>query len=145
MRNNTCIICNIEFEPREGKLYCSNSCKQKAFTDKKGQLGIAMVREQEKEATRKKMNLNFLEYQQYLKKYPNGLDTFQMYCFFRKNLAGNPTIEQINSYIKSFTGDWWEEFWENGSPARKRYKEFEEKFWGDESVVSFEKNNSEAC
>ena len=35
MRNNTCIICGKEFEPRKGKFYCSNTCRQKGYEDRK--------------------------------------------------------------------------------------------------------------
>ena len=36
MKNDTCIICGNKFEyPREGKLYCSDSCKSSAYINRK--------------------------------------------------------------------------------------------------------------
>lgn len=35
MRNQTCSICGKSFPPRAGKLYCSSTCKQIAFSERK--------------------------------------------------------------------------------------------------------------
>jgi hypothetical protein len=147
MRNRTCIICSNEFAPREGKLYCSNACKQKGHTDKKHEATeIAnMQREQEEKKAGKKFVIYFTEYQEYNKKYPDTfLKEFTLYCFFRKNWTGTFDKEKFRQYVNSFDDVWWDEFWDvNGtykvSAARKKYNEFQEKFFGgDEFIVSFE-------
>lgn len=111
MRNNTCVICGSEFEPREGKLYCSNACKQKGYSDKKQQIGEHEEKEQEIRATRKQFQFYYLEFEEYRSKFPKGVSTFILYCFFRKNLTGVTAIQQVNNYIESFNGDWWDDFW----------------------------------
>ena len=138
MRNTSCIICFKEFEPREGKLYCSNACKQKGYSDKKeNQIKINEKLEIHEKIKRKK-EFYFSEYLEYNKKFPNELDSFLLFCFFRKNFEGEFDLEQFNKYIKSFPSDWWDDFWnkENNS-ARKKYKEFEEKYFTDEVSIYF--------
>lgn len=147
MRNNTCVICGTEFQPREGKLYCSNACKQKGYSDKKMQVGEREEKEQEIKTTRKQLQFYYYEFEQYKSKYPDGVGTFIIYCFFRKNLAGVISIEQVNKYIESFDSCWWNAFWgrtdwgeDTGTvaPSRKKYLEFEATYFGDEVVISFE-------
>ncbi|MGP8216481.1 MAG: hypothetical protein ACLQQ4_13010 [Bacteroidia bacterium] len=142
MRNNTCIICKTEFEPREGKIYCSNACKQKGYSDKKLQIGAQQAKEQEVKTARKQFQFFYPEYEEYKSKYPNDIDSFLLYCFFRKNLTGVTSIEQVYNYINSFTRNWWDEFWDNYdtgivSPQRKKYNEFQERYFGDEVIISF--------
>ena len=138
MRNNTCIVCSNEFEPRAGKLYCSNACKQKAFSDNKQQSELREEKDKETTLVKKHLELNFKEYQEYSNKYSDNIENFQMFCFFRKNLRGNPSLDDIHNYIKSFGLNWWFNFWhEENNPARNKYIEFEATFFSDEVSVCF--------
>lgn len=139
MRNNTCIVCSNEFEPRAGKLYCSNACKQKAFSDNKQQSELREEKDKETTLIKNKLELNFQEYQEYSKKYSDNIENFQMFCFFRKNLRGNPSLDDIHDYIKSFGGlNWWENFWqEENNPAQIKYKEFQARFFSDDVSIYF--------
>ena len=152
MRNNTCTICGSEFEPREGKLYCSNACKQKAFSDKKQGNALKEQKEQEQQAVKEKLAFYFTDFQEYGKKYPKNMESFLLFCFFRKNFSGKFDAEQFHAYINTFDSYWWDEFWgydcgertDKITPARKRYMEFEAKFFGDDVVVSFTKQEKPA-
>ncbi|MFZ1290702.1 MAG: hypothetical protein WAR79_11470 [Melioribacteraceae bacterium] len=144
MRNNTCKVCFKEFEPRAGKLYCSNACKQKAFSDNKQQSELREEKAEETTLIKKQLEFNFKEYQEYIIKYPESIENFQLYCFFRKNLTGNPSIEEINNYINSFSKNWWMNFWhEENNPVYKKFKEFEAKFFSDDVSVYFPSRSSQ--
>ena len=139
MRNSSCIICFEEFEPRAGKLYCSNSCKQKGYADKKHQTVGDIDKEEKIKGFRKQIEVSYSEYQEFKKKYPDYIP-FLFYCFFRKNLIGVVSIDEIHEYIENYGSSWWDDFWnDEKSPARKKYKEFEERYFNDEFLVSFQK------
>ncbi len=141
MRNNTCVVCFKEFEPREGKLYCSNACKQKAFADRQQETGEIQEKEQEKQKIRKQLEFYLADFQDYKKKYPKSIDSFLIYCFFRKNFEGLFDAEQFHNYIETFEGWWWEEFWnDENSIAKKKFKEFEARFFSDEVKIYFKKS-----
>ena len=136
MRNSTCVICFKEFEPREGKLYCSNACKQKGYADKKANSNAMNEKKEEQTKQEKKLQFYFAEYQEYIKKYPESIHSFLLFCFFRKNFVGAFNAEQFNEYIKSFPPDWWEDFWnKEDNPARKKYYEFEEKYFTNDNYI----------
>ena len=144
MRNTTCVICLKEFKPREGKLYCSNACKQKGYSEKKYQTTNTIINDNDLNNIKKKYIIYFPEFQEYQAAYPNDITSFIFYCFFRKNLIGITNIKQVYDYIDSFERSWFDEFWDNeNSPAYKKYKEFELKFLDDDFTISFEnqKNN----
>ncbi|MGP8216220.1 MAG: hypothetical protein ACLQQ4_11685 [Bacteroidia bacterium] len=150
MRNNICKICGTEFEPREGKQYCSNACKQKSYSDKKQQIGAQQTKEQEIKIARKQFQFYYPEYEEYKSKYPKGIDSFLMYCFFRKNLTGVTSVEQVYNYINGFTRSWWDEFWDNWdtgvvSPQRKKYDEFQGRYFGDDIEISFSEQTKKSA
>lgn len=140
MRNNTCIQCQTEFKPRKGKLYCSNACKQQAFSDKKNEIiELPLDNQKQKEAI-KIHKLYFKEYQEYRSKYPDDVvdGDFILYGFLRKNLRNVTSIDQVHEYISSLGQYWWDQFWENENcAARKKMKEFQEQYFGDGVVVDF--------
>ena len=138
MRNTTCTICFKEFEPREGKLYCSNACKQKGYTDKKHHTFESQKKENEVINEKKKIEIHFPEFQKFNSKYPDTIPTFILYCFFRKNLTGVTDIEEVYNYIKAFDSEWWQDFWsDEKSIAKRKYNEFEENYFDDNFIVSF--------
>jgi len=154
MRNSACVICLTEFKPREGKLYCSNACKQKGYADKKNESIGAKTNEQieskdqEERKSKKQFTIYFPEYEKYCKDFPKSFDSFPLFCFFRKNWTGVFDSKKFNAYIESLGDSFWEDFWDDHghndiSPARKKYNEFQEKFFGsDEFIVDFnEKEN----
>jgi hypothetical protein len=139
MRNTTCIICLQEFKPREGKLYCSNACKQKGYSDKKHQTTNTIINEIDLNNIKKKYIIYFPEFQEYQETYPNDIDSFIFYCFFRKNLIGVSDVKQVYDYIDSFEKSWFKDLWENeNSSIYKKYKDFESKFLDDDFIISFE-------
>lgn len=144
MRNTTCVICLKEFKPREGKLYCSNACKQKGYTEKKYQTTNTIINDNDLNNIKKKYIIYFPEFQEYQEIYPNDVTSFMLYCFFRKNLISVTHINQVYDYINSFDSSFFEDLWENEySSAYKKYKEFGDKFLDDDFIISFEnqKNN----
>lgn len=144
MRNNTCIVCSNEFEPRAGKLYCSNACKQKAFFGNKQQSELRGEKDKETTLIKKQLEFNFKEYQEYLVKYPDDIANFQLYCFLRKNLQGKPMLDDIHNYIKNFDQNWWMNFYhEESNIVQKKYKEFESKFFSEEVKIHFSTRTNE--
>ena len=152
MRNGTCTICFAEFKPREGKLYCSNACKQRGYADKKaGAVAPSKDPQNSLETTEKKPTKQFIlfypEFQEYKKRFPGILDEFPLYCFFRKNWTGIFDAEKFMDYIESLGENFWDDFYDNMghgdvSPARKKYNEFQEKFFGgEEFVVAFDQKS----
>lgn len=139
MRNTTCVICLKEFKPREGKLYCSNACKQKGYSDKKNQTNNTIVGDIKLNNIKKKYVIYFPEYQKYQETYPKDTISFIFYCFFRKNLIGVTDIKQVYDYINSFDDSWFDDLRRNEySSAFKKYIEFEDKFLDDDFIISFE-------
>ena len=71
MRNSACIICGKEFEPREGKLYCSDKCKQYAYTSKKNKIESTEPEDEKKPEPVKesipKYRFDYSEYEEFLK------------------------------------------------------------------------------
>jgi|GEM_PF-4044298 hypothetical protein len=143
MRNSTCVICFKEFAPREGKLYCSNACKQKGYADNKLQAEATEKKTEERKVASKQLEISYADYQEYKKKYPNSMDSFLLFSFFRKNFTGVFSAEQFYNYINSFDLSWWEDFWEEKSEAWKKYREYEAKYFGDEVVISFSEKEPE--
>jgi len=144
MRNTTCIICLNEFKPREGKLYCSNACKQKSYSDKHHSEIKIEEKEKLQNSIKKQLEFSFTEFIEYTKKYDDGIKDFKFYCFFRKNILGTPSIEEIYSYIDNFDWDWWNDFQnDESSIARKKYNEFVAKFFSDDVSIYFSNNITE--
>ncbi|PKP22703.1 MAG: hypothetical protein CVU05_02690 [Bacteroidetes bacterium HGW-Bacteroidetes-21] len=111
MKNDTCVICGEKFEPREKKLYCSDSCKQKAFLQRKEKENNPETPEIIPEQKIIKKNIIIFDYQEYksvLEKLPYKFTEwllFERYCFFRKNLSGEPIIEDIIEYLMLYERD----------------------------------------
>jgi hypothetical protein len=123
MRNSICVICGQEFEPREGKLYCSDKCKQYAYTSKKNK-NESITQEEEKKPEpvkeiKPKYRFDYNEYNEFLKMMDskgNGeikkCYSLTVYSFYRKNLSGISNIEFIYNYImdmydSDFHFLWW--------------------------------------
>ena len=137
MRNTTCIICSKEFPPREGKLYCSNACKQKGFNDNK-QLELKSNEiNKEKEIRKVKMEFYFKDFQEFRRLYPNSIRTFIVFCFFRRNLQGLFIPDLFQEYLNSFSDDFWESFWnDDHSKAKKKFADFEMSFFSDDTIIN---------
>lgn len=136
MRNTNCIICSNKFPPREGKLYCSNSCKQKGYSNKKDALTSEKEKKAVKEDNRVKYEFLFSDYQTYRKEYPTSLSSFIVFCFFRRNLKGEFNPKIFFDYLDSLDEQFWEDFWNyDESKARKRYLEFESVFFSEGVLI----------
>ena len=47
----------------------------------------------------------------------------------------------MQAKIQTFDRNWWDNFWNDAnSPAKRKYREFEEKYFGDEIIISFGEN-----
>jgi hypothetical protein len=136
MRNTTCKICSKEFPPREGKLYCSNACKQKGFNNNKQELKAPLITI-EKEEKKIKKEFYFSDYKEFIKLFPESIDSFNVFCFFRKNIKGDFNAIIFHDYINSFSSDFWENLYsENNNHIRKKYIEFETSFLGDDTILN---------
>jgi hypothetical protein len=116
MRNDTCIICGQKFEPREGKLYCSENCKQKAYNDRKKESNPEEETDLKCQSMEVKKNILYtfyLEEFELVKKRAkekeirdpfNFLD-FDQYCYFRRliNTQGKVNIDFIVNAISKYS------------------------------------------
>ena len=137
MRNSNCTVCLKEFAPREGKLYCSNACKQKGFNDNK-QLELKSNEiNKEKEIRKVKMEFYFKDFQEFRKLYPDSINTFILFCFFRRNLQGIFIPDLFQEYLNSFSNNFWESFWNDDySKAKTKYADFEMRFFSDDTIIN---------
>ena len=166
MKNSSCVICGKEFEPREGKLYCSDKCKQYAYASKKNnstpntkEIETIPVKE-----IKPKYSINYNEYLEVKKMLEenNRPNTAKMidicfYSFFRKNITGTPGINFIFNYIcdmysinsdfihyiknQDFEGldqDYYDSYIK---PMRQKYEAFLDLFHGDDFEIT-DGNNS---
>jgi hypothetical protein len=98
MRNDTCVECGQKFEPREGKLYCSEACNQAAYRRRKK---IDEVEETPSieglMSNRYAYTFNMNEFIELRKdKRYEGLEP-EAFSFIRKNLTGNADFDFIKS------------------------------------------------
>lgn len=123
-----CQVCNTKFEAkRSDAKYCSDKCKVKAHYDrgKSNSADIEPVKE-----------VFYLD--EYDKVYEGmGLYSGEMplivYCFFRRNLKGDKTVENIVSYMDAV--------WQRDLNIQKKqsYLEFEELFLSGKCEVNTSK------
>jgi len=115
MKNNTCVICGTTFEPRENKLYCSNSCRTKAYNEKKEKRNTDTVKQPEPEQILKKPNIiykfDMSEYKELILIEGFKKLGFEMFCFVRKNLSGISNINDITDYFNEIYKNNLEEFY----------------------------------
>ena len=122
MKNSNCIICGNEFKkPREGKLFCSEKCKQihRRRKDDPESLTHEIIEEFKEAGKLEHLDIEFLEKIYLLKKKPiwridiNEHKAFCVkyknfnlidYALIRKNLTGSVTLEQINEYFELISG-----------------------------------------
>jgi len=106
MKNDTCVICGKTFEPREKKLYCSDTCKQYAFNKRKQDSEVKPDQEPETSEPGKPIYefslKEFKEFSALSKR--SDIDLFK-YMFIRKNLSGLPSVEEICEYFTNFNKD----------------------------------------
>lgn len=100
MKNNSCIVCGNTFEPREGKLYCSESCKQSAYRKKKISKDNPDEDKEKKTIVRKPEPMYSFDYAEYLAVKKEIDIRFDLFCFVRRSLSGIPDISFIIDYIK---------------------------------------------
>ncbi|HAF30559.1 MAG TPA: hypothetical protein DCG75_16065 [Bacteroidales bacterium] len=132
-RNDTCIVCGAKFEPRKDKLYCSDTCKQKAYNDRKQKEEMEGIGNNSNCLTNEaKQNIlytfYFKEYE-LVKETAKNIEGFKLaqnltleeYCFFRKNLSGEVSIDFIIEYIDNFDQ---EDLIDNNRKLKKKYDDF---------------------
>jgi hypothetical protein len=114
MRNSSCIICGQDFEPREGKLYCSDKCKQYAYTSKKNKVETIPKEEETKPDPVPEIKIYYridlCEYRNVIgkceaegKKWAKDFFNIISYSFFRKNLSGISDIDFIIDYLDNIS------------------------------------------
>ena len=102
MRNDTCIICGTKFLPREGKMYCSESCRTIAYNKRqkeKADNPQPEVKTMKEEPLYIFENKEFKEVEKITTKL-KGEDVLLIYCYYRKNMTGIPKIKEISEYIE---------------------------------------------
>jgi len=91
-----CIVCGGDIEhPRHGKMYCSDTCKTRAYIERKKKTDPGS-HDQEND----QVIMYTFDYNEF--KAVKCDNTFEVYCFLRKNLAGEPDLDFIKGYIKEF-------------------------------------------
>lgn len=97
--NASCIVCGTPFQMRKGKVYCSDSCKTKAY----------VLRKEGKEVNPDKMRpggalLVFYidEYNEWKESENEFTLTLDAYCFFRKNLPNNTPMKEIVKIMSTY-------------------------------------------
>ncbi|HBS87726.1 MAG TPA: hypothetical protein DEA97_14280 [Bacteroidales bacterium] len=131
IENSMCVECGKEFEPRKGKLYCSDACKQKAYGRKK------TTNEKEKTKMEEKMNIPILykvkysEFLEYNTKYKDEM-SIELFSFLRTKITGNYTVELFSSYYSSLydTGSIDRMYNDTTSVFYKKFQEFLSLFHG---------------
>jgi len=97
MINDTCVVCNKKFEPREGKQYCSDACKQKAYSQRKTEKSEHKGLQGKAEVL---YSFSFSELQAYNKESGDDMQV-ELFCFIRKNLKGEFDLNFIVQYISN--------------------------------------------
>ena len=125
MDNLKCIVCSKPFPFRKGKLYCSNSCKQQGYNNKKnGKIdGVG-------ENGNKKRTFYFENYRNFLKQNP-GYDSvdFVSYCFAIKNHDENENIFFINEFaINIVTDEFMLNLKKESHPIGQQFSQFQNEF-----------------
>lgn len=91
-----CVACGNKIEnPRRRKMYCSESCKNRAYNDRKKQ-----SEESDNTGEAKQVVLYTFDFNEF--KEIKCDQTFEVYCFLRKNLSGEPDFMFIKDYINNF-------------------------------------------
>lgn len=126
MEKKKCKQCGKSFEAkRADSLYCSNNCKQKAHQQRSVEKEQTAVEPTEIKAF-------------YLDEYQKSECemSFITYCFARRSLVANATIEQIQDYLNSLGDkDWnWSELNTHLSNT-KAFHEFNERYLSNEFKV----------
>ena len=123
---NTCIVCGKGIADRKGKLYCSDSCKQKAYVLRKdGTPTMPIVKEPGS------IKFSYDEYDQWLKEFKQE-ETFVYYCFLRKNLTPDASLQLINNIINDTlkdAGRLREKILNETTAIGKDFAEFEKQFF----------------
>ncbi len=124
METKKCKQCKKSFEPkRKDALYCSNSCKQKAHHNRNESKDFASPNSQEETADFYMDELSLI-----------GWDVpFIHYCFVRRSLAKNATLEQIDKYTTMVYVDY--DYFNDNVINTKAFKEFNERFLSNEFKV----------
>lgn len=151
MKNSKCVVCGTEFEPREGKLYCSEKCTQYAYRQKK--------KDQEPEEPEAVQSLTVKndvlysfdgrEYNKVKEKFKNFKPkSIVEYAFFRRNLTGIPDFDFIAEYIDSFFPfpgkvDANNPFYDEEHTMYKSYQEFEKLYFEGRIHINFNAELSE--
>ena len=121
MKNSKCIVCGNDFEPRKGKLFCTDKCKQAYYRNQNDPESLTHeIIEEFKEAGKlEHLDIEFLEKIYLLKNKPiwridinehkafcEKYKSFNLidYALIRKNLTGSVTLEQINEYFELISG-----------------------------------------
>lgn len=94
-----CIVCGNEFSERKGKIYCSDSCKTKAYELRKAGKEISGENKKPKGVI---VSFKVAEYEEISKMFKSFSISFVSYCFFRKNLPNNLSIERIYLVLHSY-------------------------------------------
>jgi hypothetical protein len=144
MKNDTCVICLKNFEPRQGKLYCSDACKQQAYQSRQEEASSVEKKtdllEERVSIKKPKYRFNHTEYNEYIKRYPDThINNMYRYFFFRKNLSGQLKFDEVMIYFQDFIDNGFFDriYYDRDSIEELSLDEFTRLFYTDEVEVHF--------
>ncbi len=125
MDNIKCIVCSKPFPFRRGKIYCSNSCKQQGYNNKRNVEAGGNF-----EKLDKKKIFYLEDYKIFIKQNPEYFNVdFVSYCFATKNNNENENIYFINEFVINIVTD---EFMMNlkkeSHPVGRQFSQFQNEF-----------------
>ena len=119
-----CEVCSKRFEAtRSDSKYCSGVCKQKAYYLRAKATNIS---------TDVKLEFNHSEYDAVLDECGLMYEDlpFVVYCYQRRTLTGNPSIEQISNFINSLRLE------KHDILRLKSFQIFQDNFFSNEYIIN---------
>lgn len=115
-----CRVCDTPFPYRKNKLYCSNTCKQKAYnnsSDDQLEIGLPVYLDNQ---------FSLSEYEKYTSM--AGQIPLIYYLFLRRNVKREASVEEISIYINGLYADM---NFEENLVRSEPYKQFEHDFFNN--------------
>lgn len=123
-RTSTCAVCSKKYPSRRGKLYCSSSCKQKAYVANKERTSSTAL-------TEVAFDFSLIEFQELKKQYGWEIP-INFYCFLRRGLRKDADLTSVNEYLNSF---YIEDNFQQEIENTKAFQNFQEEFFAGKFLV----------
>ena len=122
----TCVICSKPFPYRKGKQYCSNSCKQQGYNNKKSGQAISGIAD-----IQVKRKIFYVEDFKAFRKENPAYDniTLMQYFFAIKNFGENESIEFLNYFaFELLTDEFIGTLKKESHPVGRQFLQFQNEF-----------------